>query len=238
MAGDEGGGAAERFAEIARSLQTASTVDEMLQRIAGFAVETIAGCDHAGVSLIADGRISTAASTDPVVVEMDRIQSETGEGPCIDAIRNPSTFESRDLSQTREWPNFARCATAAGVRSVLGIPLFVAEDTTGALNLFSETVGGFDESARHVAGVFATHAAIALAAMTLLDRDFHTINGLEEALITRDVIGQAKGILMAKRNINAGEAFASLRRASQHENVKLRTIADQVIATGDLPTPY
>ena len=236
MTGNPNGGSAARFAEVARSLQTAATVGELLQRIVALAVEIIAGCDHAGITLVTNDQITTAASSDPVVVELDRIQSETGEGPCIDAIRKHATFESTDLSKSLEWPNFARRVAPTGVRSMLGIRLFVADDTMGALNLFSERVHGFDEEARQIAEVFATHASIALAAAAVHDRDFHSITGLGEALTTRDVIGQAKGILMATHKINADDAFARLRRASQAANVKLRTIADHVVTTGELPT--
>ena len=235
MVGAEHETSAARFADVARALQLATTVDEVLQRIVELAVETIAGCDHAGVSLVVRDVISTAASTDPIVIEMDRIQAETGEGPCIDAIRRQATFESRDLTRERDWPRFARRAVAAGVHSMLGVRLFIAEDTFGALDLFSESVGGFDADDRRIAEIFATHAAIALAAATLHDREFRAISGLTEALTTRDVIGQAKGMLMAVRHVDADEAFTLLRRASQHANVKLRTVAEQVLSAGDLP---
>ncbi len=91
----------------------------------------------------------------------------------------------------------------------------------GALNLYSKTVGAFDEEAHAVGSVFATHASVAIAGARSSDQK-------DEAIRSRDVIGQAKGILMAQKNISEDEAFDVLRRASQRMNVKLRELAERI----------
>ena len=98
---------------------------------------------------------------------------------------------------------------------------FAEEDTLGALNLYSKQRGAFDDEALAVGSVFATHAAVALAGAQHDEQ-------MQKALQTRDVIGQAKGILMAQQDVSADEAFDILRRASQRMNIKLRELAERV----------
>ncbi|MDP9070733.1 MAG: GAF and ANTAR domain-containing protein [Actinomycetota bacterium] len=215
---------AETFAEIARDLLSADSVEGTLQRIVDRAVETIEGCDHAGVSLVQPKGISTPAASDEVPPGVDAIQYETDEGPCIDAIKEHEVFRAPDLLEEEErWPKFASRVTAeTGVRSMLSFRLFDEAHTLGALNLYSKEVGAFDDAAQAIGAVFAAHAAVALSSA---QREEH----LEKALESRDVIGQAKGILMARQDVTSDEAFDMLRRASQRLNVKLREVATQLV---------
>jgi len=229
MVSASGGPQPELFAEMARSLLAEGGVQETLQRIVGLAVEAIDGCDHAGITFLHGGVFSTPAATDDVPGKVDAIQYQTGEGPCIDAIVEHEVFRSGDLGQEKRWPNFAgRAQRETGVTSMMGFRLFVAGDTLGALNLFSKTADAFDDAARAAGSVFAAHAAIALSTAQHDQQ-------MSDALQSRDVIGQAKGILMAKEGVTADEAFAMLRRASQRLNVKLRQLAEDVARTGVTP---
>jgi len=217
---------AETFAEVARSLGAEGSVEGTMDRIVKLAVETIDGCDHAGISLVRGRTVSTPAASDAVPTMVDTIQYEVGEGPCLDAIREHEVFGTDDLRQERRWPNFsARAVDRSGVLSMLCFRLFVEEDTMGALNLHSRTAAAFDADDHTVGAVFAAHAALALSAALKQEQ-------LEDALRSRDVIGQAKGILMAREQVTADEAFDMLRRASQRLNVKLRDVAGR-IAAGD-----
>jgi len=219
----------EVFAEMARSLLAEGDVQTTLQRIVELAVETIDGCDHAGVTVLHAGVFSTPASSDDVPVKVDAIQYETGEGPCVDAIRDHEVFKTGDLGHETRWPAFsARAQRETGVTSMMGFRLFVAGDTLGALNLFSKVTDAFDDAASASGSVFAAHAAIALST-ALHDEQ------MSQALESRDIIGQAKGILMAKEGVTADEAFDMLRRASQRLNVKLRKLAEDVARTGVTP---
>lgn len=217
------------FAELARSLLAQGDVQQTLQKIVDLAVETVRGCEHAGISFLHAGTFSTPAASDEVPLRVDAIQYETGEGPCLDAIREQEVFRTGDLRSEPRWPLFsARAQRETGITSMLCFRLFVAADILGALNLYAETVDAFDDEARAAGSVFAAHAAIALST-ALHDEQ------MDEALASRDVIGQAKGILMAKEGVSAEVAFDMLRRASQGVNRKLRALAEDVARTGATP---
>jgi transcriptional regulator with GAF, ATPase, and Fis domain len=216
-------GSAEVFAEVARALLSQGDVRETLQRIVDMAVETVDGCDHAGISFLKSGKGTTPAASDDVPPQVDAIQYETGEGPCLSAIREHEIFQSGDLASETRWPLFAARANAeTGVSSMLCFRLFVAGDTLGALNLYSKAIDAFDGGSRSVGLVFAAHAAMALSTA------MHGAQ-MDEALQSRDLIGQAKGILMAREGVDADQAFDMLRRASQRLNVKLRDVAGDMV---------
>jgi transcriptional regulator with GAF, ATPase, and Fis domain len=221
----------ETFAEVARALLAEKDVQHTLQRIVDLAVETIDGCDFAGITFMRDSTVSTPAATGDVPVRVDAIQYETGEGPCLDAIREHEVFVTGDLGAEARWPRFShRAHDETGVTSMLCFRLFVDGDTLGALNLYSKAEDAFDDDARAVGLVFAAHAAVALSS-AMHDEQ------MDEALRSRDVIGQAKGILMAREGLTADQAFEMLRQASQRLNVKLRQLAEEIAYTGEPPEP-
>jgi GAF domain-containing protein len=219
---------AETFAEVARALRAEGSVKATLDRIVELAVTTVEGCEHAGITLVEQGTVRTPAASDDVPAVVDAVQYETGEGPCLDAIREHEVFQTDDLLNEPRWPNFSRrAAEASGVASMLAYRLFIEADTMGALNLYSKQKYAFDGEDRAVGSIFAAHAAVALSAARHQDQ-------LEQAIETRDLIGQAKGILMARQDVTADQAFDMLRRGSQRLNIKLRELARQV-AGGESP---
>ena len=146
-----------------------------------------------------------------------------------DLIREHEVFLVDDLRLEDRWPEFSqRAADATGVRSVLSLRLFAEQDTMGALNLYSKDPDAFDKEAQAIAAVFAAHAAVAMSSS-------RRESNLERALESRDLIGQAKGILIAHRQMTADEAFETLRTASRNLNLKLRDVADHVVYTGEVP---
>lgn len=219
----------EVFAAMARTLLAQGDVQETLQRIVELAVQTIDGCDHAGITLLHGRKLTTPAASDGVPGAVDAIQYGTGEGPCLDAIREHEVFRTGDLSRETRWPSFAsRTYRETGITSMIGFRLFVAGDTLGSLNLYSKEVDAFDDQAHAAGVVFAAHAAMALST-ALHDEQ------MDQALASRDVIGQAKGILMAREGVTAEAAFDMLRRASQRLNVKLLKLAEDVARSGLTP---
>lgn len=215
---------AQAFADVARALLAEQDVPATLDRIARLAVETIDGCDHAGISLIEGRRVSTAGASGDIARQVDALQYESDEGPCLDAIREHETYRVADLRAEERWPHFAhRAASETGIASMLCFRLFAEVNTMGALNLYSKQPDAFDDEAVAVGSVFAAHAAVALSAAQHDEQ-------MRRAIETRDVIGQAKGILMAQQHLSADQAFEILRRASQRMNVKLRDVAERVAA--------
>lgn len=219
------GGLALELSAIARELVDAGTVEDTLRRIVELVMETVPGCDHAGLSVVTKGRIDTHAQTDAPVPQMiDEIQADTGEGPAVDVIRYQQGFETADLTHERRWPRFAPAvAEQTDVRAILATRLFITEDTTmGSINLYAETVDAFDDADRAVASIFATHAAVALRAAQQHEQ-------LTAAIESRDVIGQAKGIIMARMQVDDVTAFAILRDGSRRRSRKLREVAQQIV---------
>ncbi|MDP1803673.1 MAG: GAF domain-containing protein, partial [Acidimicrobiales bacterium] len=146
---------------MARALLAEEDVQHTLQKICDLAVETIDGCDHAGISFLKGRKVDTPAASDDVPRQVDAIQYEADEGPCLDAIRDHEVFETGDLGRERRWPHFAvRAQEATGITSMLCFRLFVEGDTLGALNLYSKAANAFGGESRTVGLVFAAHAAV------------------------------------------------------------------------------
>ena len=231
MAGDTGD-TAHRLAEMARVLLGKRTVQETLDTIVGWAVQTIDGCEHAGILTVArGGEVTSAAATDELVRRSDATQDELREGPCYNALREGATFEIPDMTRETRWPRYAPRAVALGIGSGLGFQLSTGEGSLGALDLYSGRPHAFGERSREVGTVFAAQAAVALAWS-------RTEAQLREAIAGRQVIGEAIGILMERRRLTSTQAFDVLTRASQRFNVKLRQIAERVVQTGEEPTQW
>jgi hypothetical protein len=233
---------ASSFASIAKTLFSDSTVGGTLQKIVDFAVETVVGCDAAGISLLTNGKVTTPVYSDPIALEVDAVQYETAEGPCLDAIFKDATVYAEDLTDDARWPTFGPRAVELGMRSLLSCRLS-ANETLGALNLYAHLPRAYGATDRTKAVIFAAHASIALGVAEELKGatdSLHTaalrLENLNAALVTREVIGQAQGILIERERITANQAFTVLREASQHLNVKLREVARYVVETGEVPS--
>ncbi|GAA4677912.1 GAF and ANTAR domain-containing protein [Pseudonocardia yuanmonensis] len=228
------------FVALADKLLDAPTVQDVLDRIAEATLRVVSGADLVSVSLRAqDGTIGTPATTDPIGVRLDELQNEFDEGPCLDASRVPGMgiALSPDLRAGQEFPKWGPAAAELGIESVLAIGLFPAQDPPrmGSLNIYSRRRGGLDQADRDAALVLAAHASTAVAGSLATNRAELQVTHLAEAVRSRDVIGQAKGILMERRGVDAEEAFRILRSASQSLNVKLARVAETLTQRrGDL----
>lgn len=215
------------FSEVAVELFGADTVQGTLQRIVDLAAATVDGCDAAGVLVIGDDAPSTAAASDEVVSLLDQAQIELDQGPCLDAAVGGATFYAGDLLDDDRWPAFAAVAVDAGIRSVLAYSLSALRPS--ALNLYARLPAAFGVTDRAQGQLFATLARLALDSAEERAAGEERAENLAEALKTREVIGQAQGILMEREQISAEQAFDILRRASQRMNVKLRDVARDVV---------
>jgi GAF domain-containing protein len=221
------------FARIARDLQSRTTPEETLAAVTRTAVEVVPGARYATISIIGSrGRFESVAPTDDVPERIDTIQNETGQGPCLDALRQHRIYRTDDLALELRWPDFsARAVAETGVRSMLSFRLFVEDDTIGALNLSSPAVAAFDEYDLMIGEVLGAHAAIAVAAARLQRRT----EELNAALESNRLIGIAVGIVMTRHHVGREQALDRLRRSSRYLNRKLRDVADHVVETGALP---
>jgi len=222
------------YSETARVLFSAGSVTETLIQVVELATATIEGCDFAGLFLIEGDVVTTPVHTDPVVVEVDDLQHQTGEGPCLDAVTQAAIFYAADLTDDPRWPRFGGLATAAGVRSALALPLN-SNGNLGALNLYARYPDAFGVVDRARGVVLASLAGLAVSAAHTHEDEERRSDNLHAALTTREIVGQAQGILMERERITADQAFDILRRASQHLNLKLREVAQTLVETGERP---
>lgn len=221
---------ATQLSELARELQQEDDVHAVLSGIVYAALDLIPGTAHASISL-ATGRktIDSKAASGELARRVDALQSSTGQGPCMDAAHEDRVVRVPDLSLEDRWPDFARAAVELGARSMLSFQLFVEDDRLGALNLYGAGPDAFDGESEQIGLLVAAHAAVAFA-------DSQKISQLGEALVARQLIGQAEGILMERYKITAEQAFLLLSRASSRSNLKLRDVAEHLARSGEIVT--
>lgn len=241
MSVDYPGAREEPLSEIAQHLRemvgvlfASGTQLETLQHVVDLAVETIEHCEFAGIFILDGSTITTPVHTDPIVIEIDSFQHRTGEGPCRDAIDTRGVFRSDNLASDTRWPRFGSLAEGQGIRSAMAVTLS-ADGTRGALNLYSRSLHAFSASDQANALILAILADHSLSFAHIHDEEERRIENRQKGLLTREVIGQAQGILMERERITADQAFDILRRASQHLNVKLRDVAQNLVDTGERP---
>jgi transcriptional regulator with GAF, ATPase, and Fis domain len=220
----------EQLASIARDLLNEPDVEHTVQRVVDLAAAHLGGVIYASVSLVRQRRrVETPASSDDRALHADQLQYEVGEGPCLDAIWEQETFQIDDMTAEERYPTYSRrVAEQTGIRSSLSFQLFTDEDSLGALNLYSPQPRAFDEVARAEGFVFAAQAAVAL-------RSAQHEEHLRAGMATRNLIGQAQGIVMERFKVTPNQAFAILARISQETNSRLRDVARYLVDTREFP---
>ncbi len=232
---------AARFTDLGLDLLGTQDLKLAVQSVIHAAGHILEGVDFASLTVSSGNGFSTPAYTDSTAIELDLTQYQANDGPCVEAIHTPGlglAFCS-DLAIDPPWPVFATHAVKLGVHSVLSVALFPTAQAPrlGALNFYARTPGALDGADRNMAIILAAYAGTALAAASALETSEQHVEHLQHALETRDMIGQAKGILMQRRGLSAQEAFNVLSDASQRLNIKVRDLA-QTLSTNpafDLP---
>jgi transcriptional regulator with GAF, ATPase, and Fis domain len=230
---------AAALSTLARFQVTETTVGEALDGIARITVDAISSADFAGMSMLGDdGQPTTGVFTDPDSPAIDELQYREGKGPCLDAWRQNRVLRLPEIdSYADQYPGFVAACHEHGVQSTLSIPLASGDVTVGAMNLYARVPDGFDSHDEALAIELAAVGSAVLANVSAYWTAFDLSAHLNEALVSRGVIEQAKGMLMAgTRGMTADEAFDMLRRASQRENVKLRDIARRIVEHRTLPS--
>jgi GAF domain-containing protein len=220
------GGLAAILGALAVDMENQLDAGSVLKMITTGAVAIVPGVRWAGISLIQGRTVEARVPTDPLVAKLDALQSELDEGPCISALREHRTVHIDDMSQDTQWPRFAEAALGLGVQCSLSFQLFVLKDNLGALNLYGGDPGVFDDETFLYGEIFAQHASVAMAGSQAADQFYR-------ALDSRDIIGQAKGLIMERFRVDAVQAFALMARLSQDSNTKLVDVAQGVIETRD-----
>ncbi|MGW5745524.1 GAF and ANTAR domain-containing protein [Amycolatopsis sp. NPDC003861] len=228
---DGDGPLAQRFGALASVLLEAGSLHEAMERVVSAALRIVPGAELASITMRSpDGGFHTPVRTGAEAEELDRIQYRTGEGPCLEAARHngPGHCLSDDLAGSVAFPEFGPRAARLGFRSLLATTLLPDRKSglpPGAINLYSRRTGAFSGNAVDHALILSSHASLALAGSAAHTAAALREKNLQRAIDGRDVIGQAKGILMNRRGVSADEAFDILRRTSQELNVKLAELA-------------
>jgi transcriptional regulator with GAF, ATPase, and Fis domain len=224
------GDIAHQLSELARTLQAESDTETILKDIVGTAVRLIPHAAEASISLVkARKTVESHAASGDLPRDVDAVQTETRQGPCLDAAYREQIVRVPSMGEESRWPKFSQRAWGLGARSMLSFQLFVEGDNLGALNVYGDDVNVFDEESEQVGLLLAAHAAVAFA-------DSEEIKHLNDSLTNRDLIGQAKGILMERHKISAHQAFTLLSTVSADTNVKLTRIAEHLASSGELIT--
>lgn len=210
------------IADLAVALVGGAAVEEVLRKLTLAALVLVPSADCAKISVRDDSVLFSLAATSQLTASLDSAQQAAGHGPCLEAISARKTIRCDDLTIDARWPRFAPRATAAGVHSALSCPLHMAGDTCATLSLFGARAEAFGVEAETVGAMLANHAAIAL----VHDKRERQ---LRAALATRDVIGQAKGIVMERFGVDATRAFAMLVTISQDTNTPVRDLAARLV---------
>ena len=210
---------AKRMAETA----LADDLDSTLLPLTRAAVEMLPGVDEATITLRhSDGALQSYASTADFLQELDDWLFEYSEGPCYDGVTHNAVTVCGDLARDPRYPTYGPRAAAAGIKSQAGLRLFEAPGAVGGLNLYSHSSTALADVG-FLAELFAEHARSAVTYAREID-------GLRDAITTRQKIGQAVGIVMERYDLRGDRAFAFLARLSSTRNVKLRDVAEEIIA--------
>lgn len=222
---------ADPFAELSRVVLGSEPLPQLLERVAQLTKRLMPAGTEVSVTLVEGEQARTPAFTGRIAIELDEVQYESGAGPCLSAAEGSATVSISDTAteSRSQWVSFAAAARDRGVGSTLSVGLPVQQRVIGALNLYSPDAGAFDEQAIELIELFAAHAAVAVANAGLYDSATQLAEQLTQAMASRAVIEQAKGILMAQRHCTAEEAFDVLVVASQRANRKLRDIAAGIV---------
>jgi GAF domain-containing protein len=219
----------DAYAELGRINLAEHDMEQVLSRVSELAKGVIPGAAEVSVSLLQAGKASTAAYTGQLALHLDEQQYARGYGPCLDAAQAGGMVLIADMAAEDRWAEYTPIAVEHGALSSLSVGLPVQQAVTGALNVYATKPNAFDAEATEVAQTFASYAAVALANAHLYSSTAALARQMQEAMATRAVIEQAKGILIAQTGCTPQQAFDLLTRQSQHANRKLRDIALTIV---------
>lgn len=224
------GGISSELARLARTIQSQQVMDldsdRLLLEVTQTAAQLLPGVAHGGVTLVVNRRrrtVETVAATGSVPRTLARLQEEIQQGPSLESVWNLCTVRVDDYETETRWPDFVAAVVAqTPVRSSLSIQLYTNETELGTLNLYAETAAVFIPEVEDIALALAAQAAVGLASARRGDE-------LQSALASRDIIGQAKGIVMERFNVPSNAAFSMLTKLSQESNTPLYELARKLV---------
>ncbi len=227
----------DRLSRVMKLVRTQRTLPTRLEVVTALVKRSIANCDAAGVSLLVERQPTTCAITDRVVVEVDLVQYQTGEGPCLAAMEDSNVVRIDVIEEDVRFSRFAPGALDTGINSVLSLPLVVDGKAVGALNLYSYCPEAFDQDTERAAMPFAHYAAEAIASSPLYAYSLDMVDGLLESLENQALISRATGLLVERHGWSSAEALDALRQRALAHDEPLRAMAKVVLTEAAEPGP-
>jgi GAF domain-containing protein len=221
--------AAMELARLAGLVMTEPDLDRALVEVTRVAIKAVPSADGASLTMRRNGIPAAPAASDEWATRLDHLQFVEQEGPCVDCLREGSVMRVRDLEADQRFPSYGPKAAELGAHSALSIPLAADGRTVGALNFYAKQVDAFDTETIAVGELLGAHASLAIQAATAYYSSRDLADQLRQAMESRAVIEQAKGILMARHGSTADEAFQLLVTTSQRANIKLRDVAQALV---------
>jgi GAF domain-containing protein len=220
-----------RIAELVQGLhgRPEADSDSVIAELAEHAAVEIPGALYAGITLTRNGKhIETPAATHRWPVLLDEIQERHREGPCLTAAWEEKTIHVADLEIDDRFPSYRRDVLAeTPIRTIMSFQLFIADETMGALNVYAERPNVFGAESKTMGLIFAAHSSVAWNSARREEQ-------FKKALASRDIIGQAKGMIMERYGVDAVQAFELLRKLSQDSNVPLQQVASDLVSNSRL----
>jgi GAF domain-containing protein len=217
--------------ELSAALTSGSDMAEILDEVVRLVQKHVPGAEQSSITLIRGTKAATAASTGPLPIALDEIQYEQGYGPCLDAGRSDEVMHVDDMATEERWPAYTPLAFRHGVHSSLSLPLPVESYLVGALNTYATRKGAFDRESIAVGTALAAHITAALSFAESSHGHRLRAENLAKAMRSRDVIEQAKGMVMAQQKCSSQAAFQLLRKLSMDENIKLHDLAVSLVSS-------
>lgn len=204
-------------------------VEAALEAICHIAARAIRNADGASLTMLSPTGHRAAAASDPWAEQLDELQYAEHEGPCLDATRTGLLYRVRDIGNEPRWPSYMPHAREGGALSMMSVPMTVETKTMGALNVYSKQLDAFGPDEVSVAGIITGHASLAMQFASTMHGHRSLAAQMRTAMASRATIEQAKGVIMATTGCGPDEAFDQLVQQSQHQNEKLRDVAEALI---------
>lgn len=224
----------DALSTFARNLTKPAASADLLHELTDHVTDVLDLCGS-GVTLLEDGGLRFVTASAGLVADLERVQERHQRGPSVAAVRTGQVVSISDLSHTphaAEWPEYVERAYQVGVRAVVAIGMLAESGPMGAVNLYSLRPREWSPADLRAALLFTDVATTHLVYARALEEQRRAGELLQEALASRIVIEQAKGILAATNRVSVGEAFGLLRKHARDRNVRLRDVATAVVELG------
>ena len=230
-------GPEEALAELSGVVLRDEALEQLLERVVAVTRQALPPAVAVSVTLVSPDSAHTAAYDGDLALQLDTAQYALGDGPCLEAGTVGEVVRVTDFATDTRWGAYAATALAHGVRSSLSVPLPLQQEVVGALNVYAAAPDAFDRGHEALARRLAAQAAVAIGNARSYTDAVALAEQMQQAMQSRAVIEQAKGVLMSQRSCGSEEAFGQLRELSQRSNRPLRQVAEALVASAERGAP-